>query len=133
IHHQQRHKILTHAHRWLNVPYAWGGQSRSGVDCSHFVWCVYRDSFPDFRYCETSTFTGSQVVSVDQPEAGDFVLWPEHVGIVVDPRKGTFIAANGGIDEQQRNHGKVRYANYKLDPWVKKLGNPRFFRYKGLD
>lgn len=132
IHHYQRYKILKEANRWMNVPYKWGGQSRVGVDCSHFVWQVYRNSFPSFKYHITSTFVSSQVVPVKTPVAGDFILWPHHVGIVVDPARGTFIAANGGIDANNHNHGRVRCANYKTDRWVKSLGRSRFFRYINL-
>jgi hypothetical protein len=96
------------------------------VDCSHFVWLVYCDSFPSFQYCETAKFAGDQIEPTDTPKAGDFILWPHHVEIVADPVTGTFTAANGGIDEHHVKHGHVRFANYKTDRWVKRLGVARF-------
>lgn len=37
-------KLLEQAYGWLGTPYAYGGETRSGVDCSGLVMNVYRDA-----------------------------------------------------------------------------------------
>lgn len=32
--------LIKYALSWLGIPYIWGGQSRSGVDCSGLVQCI---------------------------------------------------------------------------------------------
>lgn len=36
-------KLVGEARRWIGVPYRYGGESRSGVDCSGMVMVIYRD------------------------------------------------------------------------------------------
>ncbi|MHB1653909.1 MAG: C40 family peptidase [Desulfitobacteriaceae bacterium] len=52
-----RTNVVQHALSWQGVPYAWGGESRSGIDCSALVQKVYqlvgielpRSSYEQFR------------------------------------------------------------------------------------
>lgn len=38
-------KLLSSYSRWLGTPYAWGGDSKSGIDCSALTRRVYRETF----------------------------------------------------------------------------------------
>lgn len=92
-----RNKVSTSAFEWLGVPYKWGGQTKSGVDCSAMVQKVFKEngvilprtSFEQFR-------TGVGIAKASLKE-GDLVFFStagagaSHVGIFVG--EGKFISA----------------------------------------
>jgi len=39
---QFRQRLIDRAREWIGVPYAWGGNSRKGVDCSGFVMEIFK-------------------------------------------------------------------------------------------
>ena len=56
---------------------------------------------------------------VRRPQPGDLVVWPGHVGIVVNPAQRSFYSALSlglGVDAYDA-------------PYWKERGRPRFFRY----
>ncbi|SRR6185312_498936 len=94
---------------------------RTTLDCSHFVHFLYAEAGLFYEY-EPSTvlYRGTQAFKrVFRPKSGDLIVWPGHVGIVVDPQDSTFLSA--------LRRG-VRIASYKSHYW-KMRGHPRFFRY----
>lgn len=118
---------------WKGTTYLYGGNSKQGIDCSHFVYQVLNEArkkvasasnapepqLVDYR--STSTIEDSKLfVSVSIPEPGDLVLWDGHVGIVVNPATGTFIGA-------QTSTG-VAEANYLTGYW-KDRGVKKFLRF----
>jgi cell wall-associated NlpC family hydrolase len=77
------------AERFTGVPYAWGGKTRLGVDCSGLVqvamqaagYACPRDS--DMQQAEV----GEEVPiseHLDNLQRGDLVFWKGHVGIMTD-------------------------------------------------
>ena len=40
-----RARLLAHHASWRGTPHVWGGLSRSGVDCSGYIYRAYRDVF----------------------------------------------------------------------------------------
>jgi len=91
-------------------------------DCSHVVHDVYMSAGYEYRYDSSfELFTGDQnFVRVRFPHPGDLIVWPGHVGIVVDPLQHSFYSlVSTGLEEQ----------DYEGSYW-KSRGRPRFYRYK---
>ncbi len=90
-------------------------------DCSHLVQAIYtRAGFP-YEYASSSDLyagTGN-FLRVTRPQPGDLVVWPGHVGIVVNPAQHVFysdLRHGPGVDD------------YDNDYWQKR-GTARFYRY----
>jgi len=73
--------------QWQGAPYQFGGNSKSGIDCSSFVQIVYRDSFNIYlpRTTKIQVQQGYFVYK-DQLRVGDLVFFKtgwktRHVGI----------------------------------------------------
>lgn len=83
------------ARRFMGAPYAWGGRSTTGLDCSALVQLALdacgiacpRDS--DMQ--EASV--GSAVPSLDQARPGDLLYWPGHVAFLIEGDR--ILHANG--------------------------------------
>ncbi|HEX9058875.1 MAG TPA: NlpC/P60 family protein, partial [Clostridia bacterium] len=50
--------IVKDAEKWIGTPYKYGGNSRKGIDCSHFVNTVYKEV--GLSYTHTSATYWSQ-------------------------------------------------------------------------
>ena len=98
-------------------------QSATGTkDCSHLVHDVYMSAGYEYRYDSSfELFAGNEsFVRVRFPHTGDLIVWPGHVGIVVDPLQHSFYSLlSTGWGEQ----------DYE-GPYWKSRGRPRFYRYK---
>ena len=131
-----RKSIFEVAGEWKGTVYLYGGNSKQGIDCSHFVYQVFNGArlknaeaaklpapqIMDYR--STSTIEASNVfIAVSIPQPTDLVLWDGHVGIVVDPAAGTFVGA-------QTSTG-VAEANYLTGYW-KDRGVKKFLRFAYL-
>ena len=95
-------KIITAGETWLGVSYLYGGDSRDGIDCSHFVHRAYQEAGFDYDYLSTSYLSKSQnFVPVGVPQAGDLILFQGHVGIYnpKPPKAGKTVlsAGNTGV------------------------------------
>lgn len=90
-------------------------------DCSHLVHAIYlRAGFP-YPYASSSDlYDGADDFQrVTRPQPGDLVVWPGHVGIVVNPAQRVFFSrlrSGPGVDA------------YDADYW-KERGQVRFYRY----
>lgn len=78
--------IVNNATTWIGVPYYWGGNSRSGIDCSHLVYQVYRQSgLSSYPYLTTDQMKRySRFICVNWDDwGGDIVLFTglSHTGI----------------------------------------------------
>lgn len=95
---------------------------RSQPDCSHFVHLVYSDAGLNYAYQDSRVLRQGvpEFTRVKRPQAGDLIVWPGHVGIVVSAREKTFFSSvrSGIITESwTAAHWRAR-------------GTPRFFRYR---
>jgi cell wall-associated NlpC family hydrolase len=100
--------LLDEARTWLGVPYVWGGESRSGADCSGFVQSVYKNALGITlpRVAHDQWAASKVATRKDSLLAGDevFFNWPTnrppppgHCGMYIG--KGQFIQAStsGGV------------------------------------
>lgn len=124
--------VIMDAREWLGTPYVFGGDSKDGIDCSHFVYEVFHKRFPTYAYLWATQYPASnRFQQVPEPATADLVYWAPptgdasgHIAIVIDPESGTFVGA-------QTSTG-VAIANYKTNNyWAGRL-NRRYFRFKEL-
>jgi NlpC/P60 family protein len=90
-------------------------------DCSHLVNDIYKRVGFEYEYARSSDlYLGvKEFKRVGKPQQGDLVVWPGHVGIVVNPSEKSFYSSlRSGLGVE----------NYDEPAW-KKRGKPRFYRY----
>lgn len=95
---------------------------KTALDCSHFVNSLFQQAGLYYRYAPSvALYRGSSAFRrVYRPQPGDLIVWPGHVGIVVDPEHTTFISA--------LRRG-VRISSYTSKYW-RRRGHARFLRYR---
>jgi cell wall-associated NlpC family hydrolase len=93
----------------------------SKTDCSHLVHAIYARAGFSYDYASSSDLYDGNVSfrRVKHPQPGDLIVWPGHVGIVVNPAQHSFYSAlttGLGVDAYDSHYWKQR-------------GKPRFLRY----
>ena len=80
--------LIDYAYTWLGTPYAWGGSSYSGADCSGFVMAVFGEFGYSLSHSATAQYNCATPVSSAERQAGDLVFFSsydtagiDHVGI----------------------------------------------------
>ena len=76
-------KVVDVAKRYvgLGIPYRMGGNSvTGGMDCSHFVWTVFKEAGYSYTYRDSAGLA-SWAQRTKDPKPGDLVLYSGHVGI----------------------------------------------------
>ncbi len=85
-----REKVLMEVVRYLNTPYVYGGDSKSGIDCSAFTQRIYSDclSYNLPRTTVEQYSEGTEISRIKNLKFGDLVFFdtrrltkPGHVGI----------------------------------------------------
>ena len=124
-----------------------GWQTDSYMDCSEFVYQSYKaagfTNFPDFNTGAMAAAASKNASIEDYSVAakakdnqggffwikaegdvvsGDIIYWPGHVGIVEDPKEGTFLAAAS-------TKSGLRADNYKSGPYWSQRKGRVFIRY----
>ena len=92
------------------------------LDCSHIIHQVYTEAGFEYPYASSfELYAGDDnFTRVRTPHSGDLIVWPGHVGIVVDPDQHNFSSlVSTGFDVQ----------DYESAYW-RTRGRPRFYRYK---
>jgi peptidoglycan endopeptidase LytE len=82
--------IVSQARKYLGVPYSWGGDSSSGMDCSGLVYRVMQDLGHDAPRTAAGQQDWTTPVSQSEAEPGDLVFWgnpAHHVGIYIGDGK----------------------------------------------
>ena len=97
---------------------------KTALDCSHFVNSIFQQAGLFYKYEPSRVlYRGTAAFRrVYRPQAGDLIVWPGHVGIVVDPEHTTFVSA--------LRRG-VRISSYTSRYW-RRRGHARFLRYRFL-
>ena len=90
-------------------------------DCSHLVHAIYLQAGFPYPYASSSDlYDGADDFQrVTRPQPGDLVVWPGHVGIVVNPAQRVFFSrlrSGPGVDaydaEYWKQRGQVRFYRY---------------------
>src|SRR5713226_6549848 len=95
---------------------------RGAQDCSHLVHKTYLNAGFEYPYASSfELYAGNENFRrVRHPQPGDLVVWPGHVGIVLDPREHSFYSlVSTGLETQDY-----------LGTYWKSRGRPRFYRYR---
>ena len=124
--------IIMDSYEWLGTPYLFGGDSKTGIDCSHFVYEVFHKRMPTYTYLWTTQYPDSpRFTQVPEPTAADLIYWEPpagdssgHIGLVIDPEAGTFIGAQTSTGVAVANYIKNTY-------WAGRLRR-RYLRFKEL-
>lgn len=117
-------RLLTREEGRSIVNVAWQQEPplRGALDCSHLTYQIYKSAGFEYPYASSfELYAGSaNFARVKFPHAGDLVVWPGHVGIIVDPMQHSFFSlVRTGLEEQ----------DYE-SPYWKSRGRPHFFRYR---
>ena len=96
--------------------------ARGAQDCSHLVHRTYLDAGFEYPYASSfELYAGDENFErVRHPQPGDLIVWPGHVGIVLEPLAHSFYSLVSTGPEAQ---------NYEGAYW-KSRGRPRFYRYR---
>ncbi len=92
-----RQELLEHARTWIGVPYLWGGESRTGIDCSALVQKVYAKYGITLPRNSQEQFRQGEGVALVNLLPGDLVFFStngpgaSHVGIYLSD--GEFLSA----------------------------------------
>jgi len=96
-------QLLGYYSDWEGTPYRFGGNSRTGIDCSAFVRNAYKSVF-DVDVPRTTLGQATLGYSVDKSELlpGDLVLFKtsrtvRHVGVVVNGNKFMHVSEKKGV------------------------------------
>src|SRR5438445_7279501 len=90
-------------------------------DCSHLVHAIYERAGFQYSYVSSSDlYTGiNEFQRVKHPQPGDLVVWPGHVGIVINPAQHLFFStlhSGPGVDSYNapywRGRGRARFYRY---------------------
>ena len=104
-----RERVTRTARRYLGAPYAWGGTSPAGFDCSGFVMYVYAKVGLSLPHNAAAQYAYGTPVRRDQLRPGDLVFFDDlrHNGIYIGD--GRFI--------HSRQSGKRVSISLLAGPW----------------
>jgi cell wall-associated NlpC family hydrolase len=103
---KKKKKFLYELAKYIKVPYKYGGETKSGIDCSAFTQQVYKNSLnvnlP--RTAREQYNVGERIRSVSKLKFGDLVYfntsqiyYPGHVGIYLGDKLFVHASASKGV------------------------------------
>ncbi len=106
-------KMLMEIIKYLNVPYQYGGNSKSGIDCSAFTQNIYKNTLSVnlLRSAREQYKQGEVISDVDELRFGDLVFFntrenvrPGHVGIYIGDDLFAHASSKKGVTISSLNH-----------------------------
>jgi len=109
--------------RYLGVPYMWGGESFSGVDCSGFVQAVFHHNGIDLPRTADAQFEVGRAVSEGRLQPGDLVFFQtyaegaSHVGIYLGGGQFVHASSSNGVrvDSLSEDYYSSRFIGARRD------------------
>ena len=108
-----KEKMLMEIIKYLDVPYQYGGNSKSGIDCSAFTQNIYKSTLSVnlFRSAKEQYKQGEVISDVDDLQFGDLVFFdtrsgvsPGHVGIYIGDELFAHASSKKGVTISSLNH-----------------------------
>ncbi|WP_064093157.1 C40 family peptidase [Rossellomorea aquimaris] len=112
--------VVDVAKKYIGTPYAWGGTTPKGFDCSGFIYYVFNQAGQSIPRTNTDGYY-SKSVAISNPQPGDLVFFKNtykagisHMGIYLG--NGEFIhASDSGVTVSKLNntYWAPKFAGYK--------------------
>ncbi|AQQ54251.1 C40 family peptidase [Planococcus lenghuensis] len=105
----------------LGAPYAWGGTTPAGFDCSGFIYYVYKQAGSSMGRTNTTGYY-NYAVSVTAPQLGDLVFFRDtyrsgisHMGIYLGNREFIHAGSSGGVQVSSldNSYWKSKFDSFK--------------------
>ena len=113
-------QLVKEAKKYLGVPYAWGGSSPNGFDCSGFLNYVF-DKGSDINLPRTVSEIYKEGTKVSKPEVGDIVFFEtykpgaSHAGIYIGNDQFIHSSSSKGVSitSMDNSYWSKRYLGAK--------------------
>lgn len=108
-------RMLDEIDSWIGTPYLYGGNSRSGVDCSAFTQSVYRAVDIEIPRTASQQAAASENINPSELKFGDLLFFNtsgsgiSHVGIFIG--NGFFVHSSSSRGVVRESLSKKYYAN----------------------
>jgi len=98
-----RNRVINAAAKYENVPYRYGGMTKSGLDCSGFVYVSFKDALGvSTPRSSTSLYTWTEKIPLENAQPGDLLFFKtngsgsiSHVGIYLGGGRFIHAASSG--------------------------------------
>ncbi len=105
--------LLSEAEKWLGVPYAWGGNTKKGVDCSGFVKEVYEKVGIMLPRTAALQFEYADRINKNERRIGDLVFFKKsgqisHVGIYIGNNQIIHSSSGKGVIKQSLDDDRLQ-------------------------
>ncbi len=111
--------VIDYAYTYLGTPYAWGGSSYSGADCSGFTMAVFGEFGYSLSHSAQAQYNRSTAVSSAERRPGDLVFFSsydtsgiDHVGIYLGG--GRFIHSSSSYGVTINNLSDIYWCDHYL-------------------
>lgn len=108
-------EMLNEIDSWMGTPYLYGGNSRSGVDCSAFTQSIYRAVDIEIPRTASQQAAAAESVNPSELKFGDLLFFNtsgsgiSHVGIFIG--NGFFVHSSSSRGVARESLSKEYYAN----------------------